>query len=292
MGINAAQTPSFQPSGNLEVRLVTRSLDQLRPHPSYERHKIAVPASRLSALAQRGDLAFREPLAITQENIILDGYARWKLAASQNRQMLPCIEYPLSETEALHWILQIHRRSPGLSDFARISLALELEPFLEKRAKSNQRTGGQQKGPSKLTEAQKIDVRAEVAAIAGVSVGNVTKIKQLRTQAHSALVEALQSGEIRIHRAWLWSELSRPKQQEQLWQYRSERSVKKKIRALISRHENRPVIHDVLGLLKGLAAFQDLGTIQINVTKARGQALFITQELLDTLASKGEHQIA
>lgn len=288
MGENAIQAQSFEASANLQGQLVTRGLDQLRPHPSYERHKIAVPACKLSALAKRGDLAFREPLAITRENIILDGYARWTLAASQQRQMLPCIEYPLSENEALHWILQVHRRSPGLIDFARILLALELEPVLQDRARSNQQIGGQQKGLSKLTEAQKIDVRTETAAIAGVSVGNITKVKQLIMHAHPALLEALQTGEVRIHRAWLWSKLSRPRQQEQLWQYRSERGVKKKIHALISRHESRPAIHDVAGLLKGLAASQELGTIQINVTQAPGRALFITQELLDSLGYPSE----
>ena len=43
-------------------QLVTCCLDELNPHPSYVRHHLAVPASQLSALAERGDRAFLEPL--------------------------------------------------------------------------------------------------------------------------------------------------------------------------------------------------------------------------------------
>lgn len=39
-------------------QLVTCRLDELHPHPSYVRHHITVPASKLSTLAERGDLRF------------------------------------------------------------------------------------------------------------------------------------------------------------------------------------------------------------------------------------------
>ena len=61
-------------------RLVTCHPDELRPHPSYIRLNLAVHACQLSAVAELGDLAFREPLLITQDHIILDGFARWALA--------------------------------------------------------------------------------------------------------------------------------------------------------------------------------------------------------------------
>ena len=92
-------------------QLVTCRLDELNPHPSYVRHHLAVPASQLSALAGRGDRAFLEPLMITQDRTILDGYARLELARLHGRATLLCIEYDLSEEEALHWLLQRHRRS-------------------------------------------------------------------------------------------------------------------------------------------------------------------------------------
>jgi hypothetical protein len=72
-------------------------LDELRPHPSYIRHGLAVPSAKISALAEQGDLAFAEPLAITRDRTILDGYARCELARQQGRSLLPCIEHELSE---------------------------------------------------------------------------------------------------------------------------------------------------------------------------------------------------
>jgi len=46
--------------------------------------------------------------------------------------------------------------------------------------------------------------------------------------AHSELLQALRSAEISIHRAWLWSKASLEKQREELWQYQSERALRKK----------------------------------------------------------------
>jgi hypothetical protein len=178
-------------------------VDEVRPHPSYIRHNLAVHACQLSAVAELGDLAFREPLVITQDHIIIDGFARWTLARLQCRSTLACIEYEMSEAEALQNILQRHRRSSGLNDFIRICLALELEPFFKSKGRAKQQAGGQNKGSSILTKAERLDVRKEIARIAGVSVGNVTKVKQLTTTAHSDIIKALREEELSIHRAWL-----------------------------------------------------------------------------------------
>lgn len=76
---------------------------------------------------------------ITQDCTILDGYARLELARRKGRATLPCIAYELTESEALHWLLQKHRRSNGLNDFTRTLLALELESYFKEKALSNQR---------------------------------------------------------------------------------------------------------------------------------------------------------
>jgi len=73
-----------------------------------------------------------------------------------------CMEYELTEPESLYWLLERHRRSNGLNDFIRILLALELEPWLKNKARLNQQIGGQDKGSSKLTEAETVDVRSEI----------------------------------------------------------------------------------------------------------------------------------
>ena len=133
--------------------ILTSADDQLRPHPSYVRHHLAVSAERLSALVAMGDLAFRDPLLITRERVIVDGYARWDVARKQGRSTLRCIEYELSEADALHWLLQRHRRSAQLNDYCRILLALDFETSLKEKARANQQVGGREKGSSKLTSA-------------------------------------------------------------------------------------------------------------------------------------------
>ena len=202
--------PGSQCDG-VQGHLVTCRVDELRPHPSYVRHQIALPASQLSPLVELGDLVFREPLLITRDRTILDGFARWKLARRQGRLTLPCLEYDLSEAEALHWLLLKHRRSNGLNAFIRILLALELEPWLKEQARLNQRAGGQNRGSSKLTEAHRLDVRSEIATVAGASAGNVSKVKHLTLVAQPAILQALREGEVSIHRASVW--LKNPEKQ-------------------------------------------------------------------------------
>ena len=73
-------------------------------------------------------------------------------------------------------LVRKHRRSQGMNDFIRIVLALDIEPYLKDQAFLNRQAGGRLKGLSKLTQAQKVNSRAEVAQ---VSVGNVHKVKYI-----------------------------------------------------------------------------------------------------------------
>jgi hypothetical protein len=277
---SVATTPD---SHRFQRQVAHRQLDDLRPHPSYIRHHLTVSTAQLSALANQGDLAFREPLVITRDCTILDGYARVELARLQGLRTLPCVEYELNEAEALHSLLQMHLRSSGLIAFTRIMLALDLEPWLREKARSHQQSGGQNKGSSKLTEAEKLDVRTQIAAAAGVSVGNVTKVKQLTANAPPELLQALRNREISIHRAWKWSKETRTKQREELMSFISQRGMKKIIRALVARH--RPTssgtldVGTLLGRLSGWDASQ-LASVKVSVIKISGKTLFVTDELI------------
>src|SRR5260370_12636315 len=164
----------------------------------------------------------------------------------------------MDEEDDLQYKLQRHRRSAGLNDFSRICLALELEPFLKSKGRAKQQAGGQNKGSSILTEAERVDVRKEIAHIAGVSVGNVTKVKQLTTTAHSNIIKALREKELSIHRAWLWSKLSPEEQQEKLWLNQSKRGIGKTIRHLLSPHlpKNSPLVTTLADLIKLVSAPQ------------------------------------
>jgi hypothetical protein len=299
---------STHSNGSLGVgQLVACRLDELKPHPSYARHHLAVPASQLSALADRDDRVFLEPLIITQDRMILDGYARLELARRRGRATLPCIAYELTESEALHWLLQKHRRSNGLNDFTRILLALELEPWFKEKARMNQRAGGQNKGSSKLTEPERLDVRREIAVAAGVSVGNVTKVKQLQVTATAELLQALRSKEISIHRAWGWSKLPPERQREELTFYQSQKGVKKTIRLMVSRHRSKSpqVVPDLGNFAPQLSALESTPGAAITGARevpsrvladlnntTRESAVRLTAETKDSVLAKLRHAVA
>jgi hypothetical protein len=71
-----------------EVRLVRCRPDELHLHTSCARHKLTVPAWKLSAIENLGHFAFRVPLAITRDRTILDGHARWELCPHNSQARL------------------------------------------------------------------------------------------------------------------------------------------------------------------------------------------------------------
>src|SRR4051812_26784970 len=154
-----------QLADDMHGRLVSRRVDQLVPHPCYLRHQFTASLEQMSALIELGESGFREPLVITQDGIIIDGYARWELAQKRDLPNVLCLEYELTKDEALEALIRRHRDSKGINHFCRIVLAQELEPWLKRKAHLNQRRGGQYKGSSSLTEAEKLDVRKEIACI-------------------------------------------------------------------------------------------------------------------------------
>jgi hypothetical protein len=186
-------------------------------------------------------------------------------------------------------------------------MASELKVSTRRKAQANQRTGGQIKGSSKLTEAEKVDVRREVAQAAGVSVGNVAKVDQLRRNAHPEILQALHSGEVRIHRAWKWSSMAPEQQREQLRIYRLERGLKKTARALISRQraESLPPTSDVRSLSVGdlnalaseISSMSASGSgesdpIIISSIDVPGRVVFLTEELFRAVATQQEENPA
>ena len=283
--------------------IVTVRLDELRPHPSYARNHVAVPADKISVLPSLGDFTFREPIVITRDGTVVDGYARWQLARQQARESIVCMKYDLTEEEALRWLVQSRRPCRGQNAYTRVILALDSEPHFQVKAQENLRASGRGKGSSNLTESNRIDVRSEVAAIAGVSTGNVTKVKQLSKTAVPALQEALRDGEISIHRGWLWSEETPERQLENLRLRRLEVDVKKKAKILVAQqcskcedsgHDPRFfTIPQVADLTKSLLACAEqnpnaVGTVVIATLSLAGQAIFITRDLVDVVRKTGE----
>jgi hypothetical protein len=88
-----------------------------------------------------------------------------------------------------------------------------------------------------LTEDRRLDCRKQIANLAGVSTGNVTKVKQIPDSAGALqLIEALCPGEISIHRAWTLSKLSTREQEADFGNRRSKKRRGERLRKLLARH--------------------------------------------------------
>ena len=279
-------------------RLVTRSVRELRPHPSYARHNLSVEPVKLAALEEQGERAFSHPLVVTRDECIIDGYARWELAKRKDRPTLKCIECDLTAEEALEEPIRRHRRSHGLADFIRIELALDLESYFKDKALLNRRAGGRLKGLSRLTGAEKVNSRAEIARVAQVSVGNVHKVKYILTHACSALKEAARAVEISINLAEKWCHEPDAKQLENLRLLRITRGVRRKARNLVAtelaqvaalkRDEQVIRLSDLVTLVNRLTTIspersKKFGSIEIKVVDGPGFAIFLTTELIRAL---------
>jgi hypothetical protein len=142
----------------------------------------------------------------------------------EGRHEINCIEYPLGEDEALQFILTHHQTRCVWNDFVRIRLALTLEPTLQQGALDNMRAGGKYKGSTNLSEADRIDVREEIARRSGTGTGNVGKVKAILLRAHPNIIAALQNGLLSIHRAWLWTKLPKLQQRLEFARYEEERT--------------------------------------------------------------------
>ena len=221
-----------------EGRLVRRTPEQLRAHPVYL--KACGPLAAVTIPHGPADpIPIITPLLTTQDGLILDGHERWAVARHQRQRTLPCIEYDLTDEEALTFMLDKHRRSDRLNAFCRIVMALALEPHWRARARERQRRGGEGTLSSNLTKAHAIDVRAELARVAGVGAGNVTKVKQLLETATPLVRGALRLGEVTIHRAWQWRHLPPNRQNEELNKYRHGKVIRPTILHLLRKHRAR-----------------------------------------------------
>ena len=282
-----------QPAENRRPHLISCPVDELRPHPSYVRHRLSVDASTLSALAERGDLAFRDPIAITRDRVVIDGYARWELAKRAGRRMLDCFEYELGSEDALEELIRTHGAlSRGLPDIVRIELALDLEPYFREKALMNQQAGGQGKDLSKLTTAQRVNTRREVARLARVSSGNVRKVKNILTHACSSLLQATREGEVSINLADKWCLEPQAQQQENLRLLRIQRGIKRKARNLIAAHlaQVTPRTRDcqVIKFSNLVAVLADIGGIEVEIVDAPGKRILATKELIRSLTLRQE----
>ena len=268
-------------------RLVDRPTPSLRPHPAYHELCGPIAATRVRRVAQQA-APICEPLLTTTDGTILDGHARWQVAIDQGQPNLPCIECAVTEDEALQLVVQRHRSSEGLNAYGRIVLALGLETHLRTRRHRPQPVSASNPS-SNLTNVGGRDVRTEIAEVAGVSTGNVTKVKQILNSVMPDVRERLLRGEVSIHRAWQWRTLSVNGQRDALWEHLHHGAIKKTVGRLVKAHADaglpvQPV--DVAAtVLHGLAMYGP-ADLTVAVVDVPGRAVVVTRACYDELQEK------
>ena len=266
-------------------RLVDRLTATLRPHPTYQALCGPIAAARVRHVAQqRGPI--REPLLTTSDGIILDGHARWQVALDRQQSSLPCLEYDVTDEEALQIVIQQHRASEGLNAFCRIVMALELEPFFKERSPRSRLATGDRTLSSNLTNAERRDVRKAIASVAGVATGNVTKVKQLLGTVVPEVRERLVRGEVRIHRAWQWRTLGPKAQRDALWEHLHRGAIKTTIARLVRAHDDAGAaarLPDVAATVLGGLARLDANDITVAVLDVPGRAVVVTRACYEEL---------
>jgi hypothetical protein len=281
--ISVVPPQSFNPTAmsRLEGRPVVRSPGQLRLHRALEEVGCTCVIAELNEAARLRHQSLTEPILITTDGTILSGFERWRSVVFDGRPEINCIEYPLSEDESLRFILTYHQTRRGWNDFVRICLALKLELHFQQRARDNMSAGGKCKGSANLPDAQRIDVREEIAGIAAVCPRNVSNVKTILAVAHPRLKEALQNGTLKINRAIQLCKLPRAEQLEQFIRYSEERATNKVIRRSIARPKEEKTSLDVAAVLDALQQqeVRQPGSVAVRVGRQKRTVVLIGQDL-------------
>jgi hypothetical protein len=132
-------------------------------------------------------------------------------------------------------------------------MALTCESHFRQKALENMRLGGKYKGSAKLPNPDHIDVREEVARLAAVSGRSVSNVRKILSEAHPRVLQALQSGILKINGAL---QLCREPRDEQLNEFVSmtvTREIRKHLRQLTADRLQgllAPPVADVLEMLR------------------------------------------
>lgn len=216
-----------------------------------------------------------EPILITNQGILIAGFAEWHAAVCAGQGEIICIEFAMNVDEALQLILSLHRPRAAWNDFTRTELALEQERYFQSKALANQSAGGKYKGLANLPKAQHIDVREEIANLAGVCSRAVGNVKIILKKAHQSLVEALHNGTITINGALELCKFEMTQQVEELARFLAKRSNSKTNRIYIDKLHVEQLGADLSGFLAKLQQFEATRPGSVEVRSGRGKKTII-----------------
>jgi hypothetical protein len=287
-----AEEFSFNPTTLTQFggRPVVRLPEQLRLHRALDELGWTGLTEEINKAARLKHESVPEPILITSDGTILAGFGPVRLAIFDGRREIPCIEYPLSDEEALRFILTYHRPQRLWNAFVRIRLALTQEPSLQQKALDNMRAGGKEKGSANLRNLRPVDSLQEIASLAGVGTRNVSNVKTILQIAHPRLISALRDGTLTINGAMQLCKLPPAEQLQQFVRSCEERVIKKLIRravALPKEEKNRPDVLAVLDALQQQEA-QQPGSVDLRIVPLQHTVVLIGQDLLNEIVSQKE----
>jgi len=269
-----------------------RSPESLQVHPALRELDGFDAAIELNE-AERVRHHATPPILITSDGTILSGFGRWRSALLHGEQEIQCIEYALGEEESLQFSLIHHRPQRGWNAFVRIRLALQLEAHLQRRAVANMREGGRHKGLAKLPNPQHLDVRREIAAIAGAGARNVSNVKLILRDAHSRLLTALTNGTLTINKAISLCKLPRTEQPEAFTKLLEERAIDEVIRHTLAtgrQLKTSPSAASMLAVFQ-MCESRHPGSLVVKRTQSGRTTISVPNELLDKIDPQTELQL-
>jgi hypothetical protein len=230
------------------------------------------------------------PILISSDGAVLAGFGHWRSALLHGEREVQCIEYVLGQEDALKFILAQHGPRRAWNAFVRTRLALTLEPYFQRRSLDNMRNGGKHKGSARLPNPQRIDVRRQIAEMAGVGARNVSNVKIILAAAHKCLLTALANGTLTINKALGLCKLPRADQLDAFTQLIEERAIDKVIRrALTGAGKQAPCLEST----SMLNAFQlcetrHPGSVVVRRGASGHTTISVSNELLDKINSQTE----
>jgi hypothetical protein len=227
-----------------------------------------------------------EPILITNQDILLAGFAEWHAAVCTGQGEIVCIEFELSADEALQLILTLHRPRAAWNDFTRTELALEQEPYFQSKAVANQIAGGTHKGLANLPKAQHVDVREKIADLAGVCSRTVGNVKTILKNSHPSLIEALHNGTITIKGALEVCKFETTRQVEELARFLATRSNNKVNCMYIDKLHVEQLSADLSGFFAKLQQFEATkpGSVEVRSGAGKKTVIIVGKEHQNTLA--------
>jgi len=186
----------------------------------------------------------RDPIVVWEgQGILVDGHSRYEICNRLGVELKPPLEMEFDDRDEVKvWILRNQLGRRNLNPFVRTSLTLKLEELIRPKAKENlvTSTGGLKPRPlQKSAKAEPVDVRKEVAKIAGVSHDTVAKVKVIEQKATPEQREKLVKGDESINA--VYKEVKRQEKREKREEQR---------RQLVAEASSRPATDDS-GILVG-----------------------------------------